>query len=91
MLFPHILQALSHKTLVMLLGTDPTKNTDQPIPTVSPEVTFTYMKHMWRNNQKVGTEHNIGIIFFFCGNREFTLFGTLEFIIKIWGLGGQVV
>ncbi|XP_071144772.1 serine/threonine-protein kinase mTOR-like isoform X1 [Mytilus edulis] len=44
--------ALSHKTLVMLLGTDPTKNTDQPIPTVSPEVTFTYMKHMWRNNQK---------------------------------------
>ncbi|CAC5403933.1 MTOR [Mytilus coruscus] len=30
----------------------PIEHTDQPVPTVSPEVTFTYMKHMWRNNQK---------------------------------------
>ncbi|KAH3893902.1 hypothetical protein DPMN_018054 [Dreissena polymorpha] len=43
---------LSHKTLVMLLGTDPSKNPDQPIPTVQPKVTFAYLKHMWKNNQR---------------------------------------
>ena len=45
--------ALSHKTLVMLLGSDPSKNTDQPLPTTYPQVTFAYMKHMWREGQKV--------------------------------------
>ncbi|XP_060066726.1 serine/threonine-protein kinase mTOR-like [Ylistrum balloti] len=44
--------ALSNKTLVTLLGGDPSKRTDQPIPTVNPQVTFAYMKHMWKNNQK---------------------------------------
>ncbi|XP_062572359.1 serine/threonine-protein kinase mTOR-like [Saccostrea cucullata] len=44
--------ALSHKTLVMLLGMDPAKNTDKPIPTTNPQVTFAFLKHMWKNNQK---------------------------------------
>ena len=46
--------ALSHKTLVMLLGTDPSKQSDQPLPTTYPQVTFPYMKHMWNENKKVG-------------------------------------
>jgi FKBP12-rapamycin complex-associated protein len=37
----------------MLLGMDPAKNTDNPIPTTNPQVTFAYLKHMWKNNQKV--------------------------------------
>jgi len=44
--------ALSHKTLVMLLGTDPSKQADQPLPTTYPQVTFAYMKHMWNENKK---------------------------------------
>ncbi|XP_027052994.1 serine/threonine-protein kinase mTOR [Pocillopora verrucosa] len=44
--------ALSHKTLVMLLGTDPSKQVDQPLPTTYPQVTFAYMKHMWRENKQ---------------------------------------
>lgn len=48
--------ALSHKTLVTLLGTDPSKQADQPLPTTYPQVTFAYMKHMWNENKKVGVE-----------------------------------
>ncbi|XP_048736860.2 serine/threonine-protein kinase mTOR-like [Ostrea edulis] len=44
--------ALSNKTLVMLLGMDPAKSPDNPIPTTNPQVTFAYLKHMWKNNQK---------------------------------------
>ncbi|XP_060595349.1 serine/threonine-protein kinase mTOR-like [Ruditapes philippinarum] len=44
--------ALSHKTLVMLLGMDPSKQPDQQIPTVNPKITFAYLKHMWKNNQR---------------------------------------
>ena len=49
--------ALSHKTLVMLLGTDPSKQADQPLPTTYPQVTFAYMKHMWNENKKVSVEN----------------------------------
>nr|FAA04053.1 TPA: mechanistic target of rapamycin [Lymnaea stagnalis] len=44
--------ALSHKTLVTLLGTDPSKKPDRFIPTTHPKVTFAYMKHMWKDNHK---------------------------------------
>ncbi|KAL5013660.1 hypothetical protein ScPMuIL_007930 [Solemya velum] len=44
--------ALSNKTLVMLLGMDPSRQPDRPIPTINPHVAFAYMKHMWKNNQK---------------------------------------
>lgn len=37
----------------MLLGMDPAKNCDKPIPTTNPQVTFAYLKHMWKSNQKV--------------------------------------
>lgn len=48
-------QALSHKTLVMLLGTDPSKNPDKTVPVVHPQVTLAYMKHLWKSNHRVNT------------------------------------
>ncbi|XP_041377661.1 serine/threonine-protein kinase mTOR-like isoform X2 [Gigantopelta aegis] len=44
--------ALSHKTLTTLLGMDPSKNPNVPLPTTHSRVTFAYLKHMWKNNQK---------------------------------------
>lgn len=41
---------LSHKTLVMLLGMDPSENPDQQLPIHKPQVTFAYCKHLWMNN-----------------------------------------
>ncbi|XP_046989267.1 serine/threonine-protein kinase mTOR isoform X1 [Schistocerca americana] len=43
---------LSHKTLVMLLGVDPSQNSDQPLPTHHPQVTFAYTKHMWMSGKR---------------------------------------
>ncbi|XP_055916701.1 serine/threonine-protein kinase Tor [Eupeodes corollae] len=37
---------LSHKTLVMLLGSDPSKNPSDPLPFNQPQVTYAYAKHM---------------------------------------------
>ncbi|XP_041981966.1 serine/threonine-protein kinase mTOR [Aricia agestis] len=37
----------AHKTLVMLLGTDPSKNRDLPLPTHEPRLTLAYAKHLW--------------------------------------------
>lgn len=44
--------ALSHNTLVMLLDKDPSKSPHDPLPTTYPQVTFAYMKYMFRNGQK---------------------------------------
>ena len=44
--------ALCHKTLVMLLGADPSTRADQWLPTVHPQVTFAYCKHMWVAGQR---------------------------------------
>lgn len=44
--------ALSHKTLVMLMGIDPSHSYKQPLPIIYPKVTFAYTKHMWRAGQK---------------------------------------
>ncbi|KAM5132577.1 serine/threonine-protein kinase mTOR [Mantella aurantiaca] len=49
--------ALSHKTLVMLLGVDPALESDQPLPTAHPQVTYAYMKYMWKSTRKVLTVH----------------------------------
>ncbi|XP_063975702.1 serine/threonine-protein kinase mTOR [Diachasmimorpha longicaudata] len=43
---------LCHKTLVMLLGMDPSKTPDDPLPTQHPQVTFAYCKHMWMANKR---------------------------------------
>ncbi|XP_043266889.1 serine/threonine-protein kinase mTOR isoform X2 [Venturia canescens] len=43
---------LCHKTLVMLLGVDPSLTPDQPLPTTHPQVTFAYCKHMWMANKR---------------------------------------
>ena len=51
--------ALSHKTLVMLLGSDPSKTPDQPLPTTYPQVTFAYMKYMFRSGQKEEAFQNL--------------------------------
>ncbi|XP_040292611.1 serine/threonine-protein kinase mTOR-like [Bufo bufo] len=45
--------ALSHKTLVMLLGVDPALERDQPLPTDHPQVTYAYMKYMWRRTREM--------------------------------------
>ncbi|MEE6485217.1 hypothetical protein FKM82_014211 [Ascaphus truei] len=45
--------ALSHKTLVLLLGVDPSRQLDHPLPTVHPQVTYAYMKHMWKSTRKI--------------------------------------
>ncbi|GFN76929.1 mechanistic target of rapamycin (serine/threonine kinase) [Plakobranchus ocellatus] len=44
--------ALSHKTLVTLLGVDPARQPDHMVPTTHPKVTFAYFKHMWLDNHK---------------------------------------
>lgn len=45
--------ALAHKTLVQLLGVDPSKHLDQPLSTVHPHVTYAYMKYMWKSTRKI--------------------------------------
>ncbi|KAM8927600.1 serine/threonine-protein kinase mTOR [Pelodytes ibericus] len=45
--------ALSQKTLVMLLGVDPALESDQPLPTAHPQVTYAYMKYMWKSTRKI--------------------------------------
>lgn len=43
---------LSHKTLVMLLGCDPSQNTCLDLPHVQPHVTFAYTKHLWMDGKE---------------------------------------
>lgn len=43
---------LSHKTLVMLLGMDPSQNTELDLPYVQPFVTFAYTKHLWMDGKE---------------------------------------
>eukprot|EP00092_Neocalanus_flemingeri_P019853 GFUD01021504.1.p1 GENE.GFUD01021504.1~~GFUD01021504.1.p1 ORF type:complete len:2235 (+),score=707.01 GFUD01021504.1:192-6707(+) len=43
---------LSHKTLVTILGVDPSLVPDQPLPTTIPQATFAYCKHLWGSNQQ---------------------------------------
>lgn len=47
-----LFQALAHKTLVLLLGVDPSKQLDHPLPTAHPHVTYAYMKYMWKSSRK---------------------------------------
>lgn len=53
--WPLVLKALAHKTLVLLLGVDPSRQLDHPLPTVHPQVTYAYMKNMWKSARKVCT------------------------------------
>ncbi|KAF5280820.1 hypothetical protein FQR65_LT14927 [Abscondita terminalis] len=43
---------LSHKTLVMLLGYDPSLHPEQTLPCNQPQVTFAYTKHLWMSGKK---------------------------------------
>ena len=43
---------LSHKTLVTILGVDPSLNPDQPLPFSLPQATFAYCKHLWGSSQQ---------------------------------------
>lgn len=43
---------LSHKTLVMLLGVDPSLHPDNPLPIEHPHVSFAYTKHLWSAGHK---------------------------------------
>ncbi|KAG8190056.1 hypothetical protein JTE90_023028 [Oedothorax gibbosus] len=44
--------ALSNRTLVMLLGVDPASYPNAILPCTHPQVTFAYIKHMWKSNHK---------------------------------------
>ncbi|KAJ8676220.1 hypothetical protein QAD02_012006 [Eretmocerus hayati] len=46
-------QMLCHKTLVMLLGTDPSQSPEQNLPTQHPQVTFAYCKHLWVAGKRI--------------------------------------
>lgn len=46
-------QMLSRKTLVMLLGYDPSLHPSDPLPIRQPQVTFAYTKHLWMSGQKM--------------------------------------
>ena len=37
----------SHRTLVSILGSDPSDSLDIPLPTAHPRATFAYCKHLW--------------------------------------------
>ena len=43
---------LSHKTLVTILGADPSTNPDHPLPVTTPQATFAYCKHLWGSSQQ---------------------------------------
>ncbi|XP_071946239.1 serine/threonine-protein kinase mTOR-like [Antedon mediterranea] len=45
--------ALSHKTLVKLMEVDPSLQPDMPLPNNDPHVTFAYMKHMWKDGDRM--------------------------------------
>ena len=44
--------ALSHKTLVTILGSDPSKNPDAPVPVQYPQASFAYCKHLWMSKKQ---------------------------------------
>lgn len=44
---------LSHKTLVHLMGYDPSEHVGTPLSTIDPLVTFAYCKHLWTSGQKM--------------------------------------
>jgi len=46
-------QALSHRTLVMLMGDDPAKRQTEVISAAEPHVAFAYLKHLWHSDKKV--------------------------------------
>lgn len=49
---------LSHKTLVTLLGKDPSQDLHAPIPTVYPRVAFAFLKQLWAmGSQKLAVHH----------------------------------
>lgn len=52
---------LSHRTLVEILGVDPTKNLDQPLPTEHPQATFAYCKHLWRASEKTAAFNQLQV------------------------------
>lgn len=43
---------LSHKTLVMLLGCDPSQDLKADLPCIQPHVTFAYTKHLWMDGKE---------------------------------------
>uniref|UniRef100_A0AAU7B991 Serine/threonine-protein kinase TOR n=1 Tax=Pyrrhocoris apterus TaxID=37000 RepID=A0AAU7B991_PYRAP len=52
---------LSHKTLVMLLGMDPSENPDLPLPISNPQVTYAYTKHLWTSGEKMNAYNQLNV------------------------------
>lgn len=43
---------LSHKTLVMLMGYDPSLHRDSALMAIDPQINFAYCKHLWASGEK---------------------------------------
>lgn len=56
---------LSHQTLVSILGCDPSKTPDQPLPSHHPQATLAYCKHLWDSNGKTERERSLSSLHFF--------------------------
>ncbi|XP_075183475.1 serine/threonine-protein kinase mTOR [Anomaloglossus baeobatrachus] len=48
--------ALAQKTLVMLLGVDPSQDRTETLPTSHPQVTYSYLKYVWKKSRKAPRE-----------------------------------
>lgn len=68
----------------MLLGSDPSKQPNQPLPIAQPQVTFAYIKHMYNSNKKVGLSSSSSLdgphSFDLCLQEE--AFGALQTFVK---------
>ena len=56
---------LSHKTLVSILGCDPSKNAEQPLPSHHPQATLAYCKHLWDSNGTNERERSLSSLHYF--------------------------
>ena len=65
----------------MLLGMDPSANPEESLPVKDPQVTFAYMKHMWKNGNNEKVSKYFDVIFInFLGYISFTPFKTVNTI-----------
>lgn len=73
----YVIQMLSHKTLVMLLGMDPSQNPDQPLPAHHPQVTFAYTKHLWMSDRREEAYRYVPVISILSGKRWGEMLGNI--------------
>lgn len=68
---------LSHKTLVMLLGADPSENPEMPLPITNPQVTYAYTKHLWTAGDKMNAYNQLNRFVQLAQQKTSQLMGTI--------------